>query len=210
MGEAPDEDKEFCILERYRYLTKVRCYLSIGEYGRAQSLLEKLRYYAEKCHRIYIRMEVNLLSAITKYRTGGEWKEEFFTAYKEAESYHFLRIISEEGAAVQELFAAAGKIRMEKEAADKGWLSRLLEETGKVAVRYPVYLKGQLAKAPDFCEAALSVLRLQAEGKSYGQIAGELSIKEATVKYHAKENYRKLGVSGKADAVLAARNLGIL
>lgn len=35
-------------------------------------------------------------------------------------------------------------------------------------------------------------------------------MKEATVKYHARENYRKLGVSGKADAVLAARNLGIL
>ena len=85
-----------------------------------------------------------------------------------------------------------------------------MEETGKVAVRYPVYLKGQLAKAPDFCEAALSVLRLQAEGKSVGKIAQELSMKEATVKYHAKENYRKLGVSGKADAVLAARNLGIL
>ena len=138
-GEAPDENREFCILERYRYLTKVRCYLSRGEYLMAQSLLEKLRYYAEKYHRTYIRMEVCLLSAITKYRMGWEWKEEFFTVYKEAESYHFLRIISEEGAAAQ-----------------------------------------------------------------------ELSMKVATVKYHAAENYRKLGVSGKADAVLAARNLGIL
>jgi DNA-binding CsgD family transcriptional regulator len=30
------------------------------------------------------------------------------------------------------------------------------------------------------------------------------------VKYHAKENYRKLGVSGKTDAVLMARSVGIL
>ena len=208
--EAPDEEKEFCILERYRYLTKVRCYLAAGEYLKAQSLLEKLRYYAEKCQRTYIRMEVNLLSTITKHRTGGAWKEEFITALKEAESYQFLRLVSEEGAAVQELFTAAGKTFLEKEISDKKWLSRLMEETGKVSVRYPVYLKGQLAKAPDFCEAALSVLRLQAEGKSYGQIAEKLSIKEATVKYHARENYRKLGVSGKADAVLAARNLGVL
>ena len=175
MAQAPDEDREFCIMERYRYLTKVRCYLSLGEYLKAQALLEKLRYYTEKCRRTYVRMEVRLLSAIAKYRTGGAWK-------------NFL----------------------EKEIPDKEWLSRLMEETGKVAVRYPVYLKGQLAKAPDFCEAALSVLRLQAEGKSVGRIAQELSMKEATVKYHAKENYRKLGVSGKADAVLAARNLGIL
>ena len=210
LAQAPDEDREFCIMERYRYLTKVRCYLSLGEYLKAQALLEKLRYYTEKCRRTYVRMEVCLLSAITKYRTGGAWKEEFLSALKEACSYHFLRLVSEEGAAVQELFAAAGKNFLEKEIPDKKWLSRLMEETGKVAVRYPVYLKGQLAKAPDFCEAALSVLRLQAEGKSVGKIAQELSMKEATVKYHAKENYRKLGVSGKADAVLAARNLGIL
>ena len=210
MAQAPDEDREFCVMERYRYLTKVRCYLSIGEYLKAQALLEKLRYYTEKCRRTYVRMEVCLLSAIAKYRTGGAWKEEFLSALKEACGYRFIRLISEEGAAVQELFVAAGKSFLEKEIPDKEWLSRLMGETGKVAVRYPVYLKGQLAKAPDFCEAALSVLRLQAEGKSVGKIAQELSMKEATVKYHVKENYRKLGVSGKADAVLAARNLGIL
>ena len=210
MAQAPDEDREFCVMERYRYLTKVRCYLSIGEYLKAQALLEKLRYYTEKCRRTYVRMEVCLLSAIAKYRTGGAWKEEFLSALKEACGYRFIRLISEEGAAVQELFVAAGKSFLEKEIPDKEWLSRLMGETGKVAVRYPVYLKGQLAKAPDFCEAALSVLRLQAEGKSVGKIAQELSMKEATVKYHAKENYRKLGVSGKADAVMAARNLGIL
>ncbi len=210
MGQAPDEDREFCILERYRYLTKVRCFLSLGEYLKAQALLEKLRYYAEKCGRTYIRMEVRLLSAIAKYRTGGEWKEEFFPALKEACGYHFIRLVSEEGAAVQELFVAAGKSLLEKEVMDKAWLSRLMEETGKAAVRYPAYLKGRLAKAPDFCEAALSILRLQAEGKSASQIAGELSMKEATVKYHVKENYRKLGVCGKADAVLTARDLGIL
>ena len=210
LEQAPDEDREFCILERYRYLTKVRCYLSLGDYLKAQALLEKLRYYAEKCGRTYIRMEVCLLSAIAKYRTGGAWKEEFLSMLKEACGYQFIRLVSEEGAAAQELFAAAGRRFLEAEIPNQEWLSRLMEETGKMAVRYPVYLKGQLAKAPDFCEAALAVLRLQAKGKSVRCIAQELSMKEATVKYHAKENYRKLGVCGKADAVLAARNLGIL
>ena len=66
MKTAPDEDVEFCSLERYRYLTKVRCYLANGEYMKAQALLEKLRYYAEQTNRPYIRMETGLLSAITK------------------------------------------------------------------------------------------------------------------------------------------------
>ena len=97
MAQAPDEDREFCVMERYRYLTKVRCYLSIGEYLKAQALLEKLRYYTEKCRRTYVRMEVCLLSAIAKYRTGGAWKEEFLSALKEACGYRFIRLISEEG-----------------------------------------------------------------------------------------------------------------
>lgn len=210
MDTAPDEEKEFYVLERYRYLTKVRCYLAEGEYLRAQMLLEKLRYYAEKCRRTYILIEVSLLSAMTKQRMGGEWKGDFLAALKQACEYHFLRLISEEGAAVQELFTQAGKVWLEKEIPDKKWLARLLEETGKIAVRYPVYLKRHQAKTTDFCDTALAILRLQAEGMSVNRIAQELSMKAATVKYHTQENYRKLGVSGKADAVLAARNLGIL
>lgn len=210
METAPDEKKEFYVMERYRYLTKVRCYIFAGAYLEAQSLLEKLRYYAEKFHRIYIRMEVNLLSAIVKQRMGGEWKEDFLAALKGAGKYRFFRLISEEGAAVKALFASAGRSFLEQELPDKEWFSRLLLETGEVAVRYPVYLKRQLAQMPDFCETALAILRLQAEGLSVNQISERLSMKAATVKYHTKENYRKLGVSGKTDAVLAARNLGIL
>ncbi len=210
MKLGPDENKDFCILERYQYLTKARCYLSMGEFGKALALLEKLRYYAERYHRTYIHMEVKLLGAMAKYAVGGEWREDFLAALREACSYRFLRVISEEGAAAQRLFEAIGKGALERELPDKEWRARILEDTGKMAVRYPLYLKRQLIKTPDFCDTALAILRLQAEGKSVTCIARELSMKESTVKYHTRENYRKLGVSGKADAVLAARELGIL
>ena len=72
-------------MERYRYLTKVRCYLANGEYIKAQALLEKLRYYAEQTNRPYIQMETGLLSAITKERAGGPWQEELAAVLKEAE-----------------------------------------------------------------------------------------------------------------------------
>ncbi len=210
MKTAPDEGKEFYVMERYRYLTKIRCYLSMGEYLKAQSLLEKMRYYTEKFKRTYIRMEVNLLSAMTKQRMGGAWREDFLAALRKMCEYGFLRLASEEGAAAQELFAAESKAFWEKELPDKQWRTRLMAETGKMAVRYPVYLKRQLAQRPDFCETALDILRLQAEGLSVNKIAQELGMKAETVRYHTKENYRKLGVAGKTDAVLAARDLGIL
>lgn len=49
--EAPDEDQEFYIMDRYRYLLKVRIYLLEGRYERAVSLIEKRLYYAGRHER---------------------------------------------------------------------------------------------------------------------------------------------------------------
>ncbi|MCM1136871.1 MAG: LuxR C-terminal-related transcriptional regulator, partial [Clostridium sp.] len=210
LTEAPTESKEFNILERYRYLIKVRCYISCGKYLQAQALLEKLRYYAEQYHRPYIQMEVGLLSAIVKERLDGDWQQELLPVLRQASKLGFIRLISEEGAAVNQLLQAARKECLADPEIDPDWLNRLLRETAAVAVRYPVYLKKQLAEMPDFSETALNILRLQADGLSVNKIAEQLGMKAVTVKYHTRENYRKLGVSSKTDAVLAARNLGIL
>ena len=210
MKTAPDEDREFCSLERYRYLTKVRCYLANGAYTKAQALLEKLRYYAEQTGRPYVRMETGLLSAITKERVGGPWQEELATVLKEAERYRFLRLITEEGAAVWPLFQREKKALQEAGTLNKDWLRRLLAEAEEVARRYPLYLKKRAAVAADFKGVALTILRLQADGLSVNRIAQRLDLKPDNVKYHIKENYRKLNVDNKTDALLAARSLGIL
>ncbi|MCI8284453.1 MAG: hypothetical protein HFE90_04190, partial [Firmicutes bacterium] len=207
---APDEDIEFCVLERYRYLTKVRCYLADGEYIKAQALLEKLRYYAEQTDRPYIRMETGLLSAIAKERAGGPWQDELTSVLQEAEHYRFLRLITEEGAAVWHLLQRMKKTLFEIIKPDNDWLSRLLAETEEMARRYPLYLKKRTAAATDFGDTALTILRLQADGLSLNQIAEKLNMKPFSVSYHIQENYRKLNVSRKADALLTARSLGII
>lgn len=210
MKTAPDEDIEFCSLERYRYLTKVRCYLAGGEYTKAQALLEKLRYYAEQTNRPYVRMETGLLSAVTKERAGGPWQEELTAVLREAERYRFLRLITEEGAAVWPLLQQEKKALQSAGTLDKDWLRRVLDEAAEVSRRYPLYLKKRAAAAADFSDTALTILRLQADGLSVNQIAQRLELKPDNVKYHIKENYRKLAADRKADALLAARSLGIL
>lgn len=207
---APDEDREFCILERYRYLTKVRCYLSMGDNMKALALLEKLHYYTEVCKRTYIRMEAGILTAVARSRMGEEWKPDFLAALREAGSYGFLRLITEEGPAVNGLLRQVKKDCLADEQFDKDWLERLCREADAMAVRYPAYLKRQLSAPLDFSENALAILRLQAEGLSVTKIAARLNLKPETVKYHVSENYRKLGVNGKADAMLAARSLNLL
>ncbi len=202
LGTAPDEDKEFITMERYRYLTKVRCYLALGENLKALALLEKLSEYAERCYRTYIRMETGVLGAIVRQRLGTEWEAMLTAALDEAESYQFVRLISELGPAILPLLKAHGR--------DSPWFRQVLEETQQMSRRYPGYLSPRNAVWENFSSTALEILRLQSEGLSATQIAERLGMKSDNVRYHIKENYRKLGASGKAQAIAAARALGLI
>lgn len=200
MEQAPKEELEFTTMERFRYLTKVRIYLLSGREEKALLLLQRLKYYAEVMKRTYIGMESGLLLAITMYRMGDpQWEETLQKTLAEAESYHFVRLISREGAALN---------RMLKETTwkceDLEYHRAVLTETEKMALSYPGYLK-PVAEEAAFSENALRILKLQAEGLSTAEIAGELGLKLENVKYHNKQNFKKLGVNSKTAAVTEAR-----
>ncbi|MGI9252799.1 MAG: response regulator transcription factor, partial [Thermomicrobiales bacterium] len=55
----------------------------------------------------------------------------------------------------------------------------------------------------------LQMLDLLSEGLSNKEIAHRLSISPVTVKRHMGELFRKLGVTARADAVLAGRRSGM-
>jgi LuxR family maltose regulon positive regulatory protein len=59
-------------------------------------------------------------------------------------------------------------------------------------------------------EREIEVLRLMAEGYSNTEIAAELVIALGTVKAHTSSIYRKLDTRGRTQAVIRARELGIL
>lgn len=201
MSTAPDENKEFFSMLRLQYLLKIRIYLQLDKYDQAFMLLQKMFYYAEKAQRTYVKMECELLQAILEYRTGQECYVEDFQAFlTHAEEYHFVRLISREGAAVQKL------LRSQKwEVSDEEFLRQVCEETDRVAKAYPGYLNSVSGTSEAITGKALTILRYLAEGMSYEEIASELGITKMTVKYHCTENYRKLGVKGKAAAISEAR-----
>lgn len=201
MWEAPEDGQDFCTFERYQYLTKARVYLLQGKYDSAVNLLQRLLYYAEVMQRTYVKMEAKLLLSAARQRMGDPgWEKDFENVLKEAESYHFVRLISQEGAAVWPLLKA-GNWKME----DESFFKQVMRETEDMALAYPAYLKGRGTEDAAFGENALKILRLQAEGMSQAEIAEELGIKENTVKYHSKQTYKKLGVNSKTAAVTEAR-----
>lgn len=201
MKQAPEEEIEFSIMERFSYLTKVRIYLLMGKYEKAVSLLQRLKYYSEIMKRTYIGMETELLLAITLYRLGnGKWDEHFQKVLSEAESYHFVRIISREGAAVNRMLNETAW-----ETNNPEYIQAVRTETKKMTLAYPGYLKLSTDEAA-FSENAIRILKLQAEGLPTVKIAKALGLKVENVKYHNKQNYRKLGVKSKTAAVMEARN----
>ena len=70
-----------------------------------------------------------------------------------------------------------------------------------MAKQYPGYMSFQGKLEEPIEDKALQILKLQALGCSNEVIAEELHISVSTVKYHCRENYRKLGVNGKAAAI---------
>ncbi len=204
--QAPDENLEFCTLERFRYLTKVRLYILSARYEEALSLLQRLSYYADQMQRNYIIIEVNMLMAITLSRMGREeWKKKIFDAVKKAGEYHFTRIFSLEGAAVSKLLRCD-----EIEWKDHAYKKEVIKECDRMAVMYPAYMKVKHGGEVVLSDNAVKILKMQAEGISAERIANELSVSLSTIKYHNQETYKKLGVKSRAAAINEARNRGII
>ena len=173
---------------------------------KALLLLGKLGFYAEKMHRTYIAIEVLILEAIAMYRMGREgWKDTLQEAVKRAEDYHFVRILTREGAALWELLKAGTVIWQ-----DQAFKKQVMEECEQMAGFYPAYLKKKQEGNVILSDKALKILRLQAEGMSVENIAEQLGLSKAGVKYYNQETYKKLGVNNKAAAVTEARNRRLL
>ena len=169
-------------------------------------LLGKMRFYAEKVHRTYISIEVMILAAIAMYRLGKEeWQDTLQKAVERAEDYHFVRILTREGAALWELLKA-GTITWQ----DQTFKKQVMKECEQMAGFYPAYLKEKQEGNVILTDKALKILRLQAEGMSVEKIAEQLGLSKAGVKYYNQETYKKLGVNNKAAAVTEARNRRLL
>lgn len=75
---------------------------------------------------------------------------------------------------------------------------------------YPAYLQEKVGGVVGLTGKALRILRLQAEGLSVEQIAKQLGLTKAGVKYYNQETYKKPGVNNKTAAVAEAGNRRIL
>ena len=210
METEAQEEIRFNVLERYCYNTRVRVYMAQQRYDKAALTVTRLRSYASMEKRPWLQMEGDLLESIIRYRTGNpEWKTELLQVLQRAESYHFVRLFSREGAALLPLLKALGK----PNGVGREFWHNVLEKTTRMARLYPDYLAVREPLTPGsvrLTDKSLQVLRLQSMGLTRSEIALKLGLSERTVKYQSEQAYRKLGVNNKTEAIEAARKLNLL
>ena len=210
-NSSPDEYADFNMLDLYRYMVKVRCYIIKKNYSAAVALLEKLRPLLEAGKRHMDLCELDLLLAITLYRA--EKKDLAFDAFeralKIAKRRKYYRLIGDEGPAVLPLLIELIK-QEDKSGFSKDYLMMLLEIARNMAVNHPLYLAEEHKGNISFSQRELEVLKLLEQGKSRGQIAECFFISENTVKFHIKNIFTKLEATSVTQAVWLARVQGII
>jgi LuxR family maltose regulon positive regulatory protein len=201
-NEAPDETKQFRILDRYGYLAKVRCYLAVEKYADAITLLGKLLDYFKKYNRIYGQLEAGVLLAITQYYMKQEdWQKTLNDTLERCEHYGFIRFIAEEGIALLPLLQKAVLT------VSDDYSQCLMEETKHYALLYPLYQKPRQAFIEPLTNTEKTVLRLMCKGLSNNEIANLMEITLRTVKFHTGNLYSKMNVKSRVQAIKIAAEL---
>lgn len=204
---APDGVSEFYILERFRYMIKLRCFVALGMNWEAVDFSLRLERYFTSYGRTIFWIENRILRAIALYRLGDlAWEELLETALIRASEYNFVRTVSLMGNPVLPLL-------LEHKSNTKCSLSfydEVVAQTRTMARMYPEYLYYEEEIKIELTAQEERILGMLCQGLSLKDISDALGIKYASVKVHNHNIYQKFGVSSRSEAERMAVRLGIV
>lgn len=216
--EAPNEFGEYCILDSYQYVMKLRGYIMEDKPMLAASLASGMLKMLEICLRPMDICETETLFAISEFRRGDH--ESAFghlsRALEIAEDRDVERIVADEGTAILPVLDAYRKARRAGTTDCCGgtmdYLMKIRKEAAQVADIFPHYLEGASGAHEKLAlsTAELKVLKDLAAGKNNGEIAEDLCISVNTVKFHLKNVFKKLGATNRREAVNEAVARGLV
>ncbi|MBP5158566.1 MAG: hypothetical protein ILP18_11930 [Treponema sp.] len=205
--DTPDEFADFCMLDLYRYMIKMRCYIVNKRFMAVIAIAERLRPLLKEGNRLMDLCELDLLLSICYFRA--EEIELALVAFdrviKTARRRGYFRLIADEGAAIMPLL-----VHYIKTKGETPWLLSLAESTRDIAASYPLYLMPINKGGTTFSKMEVSVLKFLEQGKNKEEIADYFFVSVNTVKFHMKNIYTKLEASTPQQAVWEARRMGII
>ena len=192
-------------MKRYQYLTQAMVELADGKPGAAMLTLSPLEAYIQDCGRHIDGIHLNVLTAVSLYRSKDEtWRQRLTDALDTAAEYHFIRTVSVYGAAVLPLLEKldwSGSAR---------WRKQLMDDVRLQAAYYPRFLEPRLAPGEALTPTELQILHLICADKSNAEIGQIMDIKLPTVKTHVSHILDKLDVRRRSEAKTAAKRLRLI
>ena len=201
----------------YRHFVTARAYITAGDYSGAAVLLKKLESLCRQYRRPLDIIEINILLAIVYRKKPRASENDAFgfleKAVIDAQKYGYTQIFANEGAELSAMLNILHKRAVQKNytgeiAADQ--LRILYIGTLAAAKHLSGLTGGALSGNLNFTDKQKTVMRRLCEGMTHKQIAESMGIKPSAVKSHIILIYRKLDVSGAAEAVIKIKNLGLL
>lgn len=199
----------------YQTFTTVRAYAALGELEKAKDLAARLKKLGEAFCRPLDAAEAGTLLAAFLWAAGQkkEAQDRMEAVLLGMQPHGFIRVIADEGAAVVPVLK---KIVNKIERSDyQGELDRLYVNSVylcayAVSKQRPGILAGLASKPVKLSRQQKRILELIALGHKRDGIVEITGLTVNTIKTHTRLCYEKLGVGGAADAVVRARELGLI
>ncbi|MGE5677553.1 MAG: LuxR C-terminal-related transcriptional regulator [Pseudomonadota bacterium] len=199
----------------YRSFTTARAYILLMHTDRAFEALNKLKALSESYDRLLDTAEADVLLAILEW-IGGDKKaaqNRLLGVLSSIQPYGFTRVIANEGKAVLPILSSVIK-RIEKDTELSEHLYKFVKEVYIVAYEQSKHFRGLTcnaeATAVKLSAQQKHILELLAKGHRNTEIVAVTGLSLNTIRTHTKAVYQKLEVNNVMDAILRAKQLGII
>ncbi len=209
------DSKQMELYKAYQYFTTARAYIILGKLHKALEYVFDIKQLGLDYNRTLDVFEAMVLQSIIEWNLSKR-KEAVDTLERTLilmQKYGFVRIVAEEGAAI---LPVLNKIITKLK---RGKASDELDATFTNDVLIAVYEQSKRRKGitelievkpVKLSNQQTRVLNYIAQGKKNVQIAEITGLSVHTIKCHTSIAYSKLGVNNAMDAVLKARELGVI
>jgi len=203
----------------YRHFTGARAYIVIEDYNTAILYLKKLLELSQSYRRPLDIIEACTLLAIAYRKKSGSGRaaalEYLEQAISEAYKYGYTQIFTNEGADLVNMLHIMQKRAVQSDFHKNGgvpvtFIKSLYFSALAASKRFKGLGGGRVPKNLNFTKQQKIVMRSMCDGCNRNEIAEIMGISPDGVKSHVKLIYKKLDVSGSADAVVKIKELGIL
>ena len=204
------------LFQSFQHFTTARAYVVLGETEEAEHYLLMLEEYGKNLNRPLDEAEAQvLLSAI--WWAAGHRKEaldKLRSALDRMEPFGFIRVIADEGAAILPILK---RIQSEANEANdsntamRSYINEVILAAHSMSKRCSgVIMAKERKKALKLSKQQKNMLLYYSQGYKNAEIAEMTGLSIPTIKSHASVAYRKLEVNNSLDAVLKARELGLI